>query len=509
MKEYVTISGEVLLFTGQPNLELLEELSKGAGDVWHSSMDHGFKNIFPELIYQTALFWWFLNDIENVKHAVNWRVNAKAFVVRKSVWEKVKGFDSSYNTVLMQGLDFGYQLLRYQGGVPMYVKGLFALDNNLPLKINVVDRYRFFRKHFAKQHLYYMFFRKGIWYFTEWKGLLKSNNQNRCNEYVKIAPRQLNPIQGNPNVSYVLPTMLRQEFTLQLLHDLEQQTYPPSQVVVVDATPVEKRIQNIYNKDNFSFQLIVKWQETKGSCRARNEAIELCNGDYIIFGDDDICISEDFIEKHIQLLQTYNAEACNGLDIKADHPQQKLSDLFPKLEKLGDTRWFVGCSPTFSNANSCVKKEVIDQLIGNDVNFDGGYGEDSDFGFSILKMGKVLLHNPFSANLHLKPVQGGYRFWGAEAKKKGKLRKTQPWELDIPVKNITPVPSPTITYGLLKHYPENQFVEYTIKHFLLYLIKGKIQHLPFKIFRLPYKILQFKRSVFYAKKLIQLGVRYK
>jgi hypothetical protein len=29
-----------------------------------------------------------------------------------------------------------------------------------------------------------------------------------------------------------------------------------------------------------------------------------------------------------------------------------------------------------SNANSCVKGNLSVKLVGNDVNFDGGYGED-------------------------------------------------------------------------------------------------------------------------------------
>ena len=77
----------------------------------------------------------------------------------------------------------------------------------------------------------------------------------------------------------------------------------------------------------------------------------------------------------------------------------------------------------FSNANSCVKRTHVDQLKGNDINFDGGYGEDTDFGISLIKTGIPVLFNPFSANLHLKPPAGGYRFWGNQAKKLGKKRK--------------------------------------------------------------------------------------
>ena len=95
-------------------------------------------------------------------------------------------------------------------------------------------------------------------------------------------------------------------------------------------------------------------------------------------------------------MQTNNALACNGLDIMAEHVKQDLSDLKKRLEKLGAQRWKAGVSQMFSNANSIVKRSLVKELIGNDINFDGGYGEDSDFGLRILNSGNVLMYNPFS-----------------------------------------------------------------------------------------------------------------
>ena len=161
----------------------------------------------------------------------------------------------------------------------------------------------------------------------------------------------------------------------------------------------------------------------------------------------------------------------------------------------------------FSNANSCVKRDYVKQLIGNDINFDGGYGEDSDFGISLSKIGVTVLHNPFSVILHLKPPTGGYRFWGSEAKILGKKRKTQPWELDTPVKSIIPVPSPTVMYGIVKHFTPQQVNEYKHKHFFLYLFKGARISFLYRLIRIPYKNMQFKKSLFYAKKLLALGKR--
>ncbi|MDL2143368.1 glycosyltransferase family 2 protein [Flavobacterium tructae] len=511
LKEFVTKKGEILLYNGEPNLDKLEILSAGTGDIWHSSFEQGYKNTFPELVYQTAVFFWYINDFDHLDECVSWRINPNQFAVRKSVWETLQGFDIEYKNPQVQALDFGFNALSESAAIPLYVKGLFENNTKEVVHISTKDRYVFFRKNFKFVHSVFMLYREGFWKWKEWNAILyaRRNFSKTTKNRPLVQPRQLNPIEGSPTVSYIIPTMMRQKFALQLIEDLANQTYQVSQVIVIDATPEDQRKEGVYQEKEYPFELITKWQTTKGSCRARNEAIELCTGDYIVFGDDDIRIQPYFIENHIRILQTYNANASDGLDVRADNQEQDLTDLQDKLRKIENKRWKVGVSHTFNNANTCVKAEYVRKLVGNDVNFDGGYGEDTDFGMSLVKQGVVLISNPFSVNLHLKPPTGGYRFWGTQAKILGKKRKAQPWELGVPVKRIKPVPSPTIMYGIVKHFTPQQMIEYKYKHFFLYLFKGSKWGILYRFLRLPYKNLQFKRSLFYARKLNELGVRHK
>ena len=512
LKEYITQSKEVLLYTGSPNLEMLEGLVHTPGDVWHSSLEQGLKNCFQDIKYQTAVYWWFLNDFDQ-DICVNWRININAFVVKKQVWDLFEDSIFNYENIMLSGLDFGFNLLRYQGGIPLYVKGLFVNEEQANLKVSSKDRYCFYLKNFKKHHSYYMLLRQGVFKcFNEFKALKVATSKLgdvKGNVRLNVPLRVLEPLNTKPTVSLVIPTMKRQKFTELLLQDHNEQSYLIKEAVIVDATPEDERDSKYYQKENFKFDIKVKWQTSKGSCRARNEAVDLCTGEYIIFADDDIRILPDFVENHLRVLQTYNAEAANGLDIMATNQSQDLSDLKQRLEDLGEKRWKGGVSQAFSNANSIVKRSLVEELIGNDVNFDGGYGEDSDFGLRILKSGHVVMYNPFSPNLHLKPPQGGYRFWGQQSKITGKKRKKQPWELDKPVKFVTPVPSPTITYGILKHYKKEQRKEWRKKHFFIYLFKKDKKSLPIRLLKLPYKQYQFSKSLKYAKRLMALGPRYK
>lgn len=509
-KEHITSDQTILLYTGDVNVDMLDNLAQGPGDIWHSSLCQGYINAFEDIVYFTASFWWYVNDFKGIDTGVSWRINPNAFVVRKSVWEKLRGFDPNYGSIFMQALDFGYNALKNCGAIPLFCRGLYDNECRDEIDISVQDRYIFYRKNFKPIHGLFMLYRNGFNKRKEWKGFLFARKHFHMRvKGDEIPPRTLKPIKVGSTVSYIIPTMLRQDYTLQLLEDLGRQTYLPNQVVVIDATPPNDRKEFLYDSGKYPFEVQFHWQTTQGSCRARNEAIAHCTSDYIVFGDDDIRIPPDFIEGHIRLLQTYNAVACNGLDIRADHPRQGLKELEEKLIAQSNIYKRVGAAQQFSNANSCVKREWVNQLIGNDINFDGGYGEDNDFGLSLTKKGVVVLNNPFSANLHLKPPSGGYRFWGEQAGIIGAKRIKQPWELDNPVKWVRPVPSPTIMYGILKHFTPKQLIEYKHKYFFLYLFKKSIITLPLRLLKLPYKLLQFRRSVFYAKKLMQLGVRHK
>jgi glycosyltransferase involved in cell wall biosynthesis len=502
LSEFITSKGELILYCGNPNFDLLDKLADGPGDIWHSSFEQGYKNAFPELVYQTAVLFWYLNDFDS-DQCVSWRINPGMFAIRKKVWDFTGGFDADFSSNDAAALDFGFNCLRYLGIVPMYIKDLYSLKENKEVTVSAFDRHLFYRKNFKRDHAIYMILRKGFWNIREWYYLFRASGMSvQRNQHTHYPARTLQAINGSPSVSYIIPTMFRHEFALQLLEDLAKQTYIPTQVIVVDATPDAATLWESVGEHQYPFQLEIVQQHSKGSCRARNEAIALCTGDYIVFGDDDIRVSPEFIYNHISFLVTNGAEACNGLDIRADNAFQNLDVLNRKLESFGPLRWRAGASVNFSNANSCVRAERVRQLGGNDINFDGGYGEDSDFGLSLSKAGVVVLFNPFSTNLHLKPEAGGYRWWGSQNKLSGKNRKRQPWEFE-PVGLIKPVPSPTVMYGILKHFNSKQVLEYKYKNLTYFLIRGPILALPLRIIKLPYKLLQFGRSKFYAKALLQ------
>lgn len=509
------------LVCGSPDAEILSQCLDGPGDLWHSGLVRAAAGLLGELKYWKPCGWWYLNDAAPAITSVAWRVDASAFVVRQSVWECLNGFDRAFTSQAAQGLDFGFRLLR-SGGVPLHVPGLFpAASEGAPkAELPREDIYLFFVRHFKRDYSRYVAFRESMRRrapYSEWCALREAERRaaaipppGGC----AIPPRSLAALRPPfPRVSVIMPTMGRQEYAADLLIDLARQTLPPHEVFVVDATPEAQRQVGLYENVAQRVPLRVIWQESLGSCRARNEAIRLCSGDYILFADDDTRVLPDYIENHVRLLQTYRAHAANGLDIRADHHQQGCEDLARKIAQRPPNAP-VHVESKFSNANSCVRREWVEKCIGNDVNFDGGYGEDSDFGQRLAKKGAVVLHNPYSANLHLKPPAGGFRLWGQRAAQRRRL----PWEFNRRTGWIKPKPSPTIVYGLLKHYTPVQVREW----FLLYVLRGwwprylkphesswkRALLLGFRVLKTPLVLLRIRVACRFARDLWQRGPIY-
>ena len=118
-KEHHTPSGEVILYLGNPNFEQLNVLTEGYGDIWHSSFEQGYKNAFPEVVYQVFVFFWYVNDFDGLDECASWRINPNLFAVLKTVWESLRGFDQDYANRQLAALGLGFNAIRHRRAIPL------------------------------------------------------------------------------------------------------------------------------------------------------------------------------------------------------------------------------------------------------------------------------------------------------------------------------------------------------------------------------------------------------
>ncbi|MHA6484547.1 glycosyltransferase family 2 protein [Paenibacillus sp. strain BS8-2] len=103
------------------------------------------------------------------------------------------------------------------------------------------------------------------------------------------------------SVSIIMPTHNKSFYLDRTLAGFVNQTFKDFEIVVVDdgSTDDTRAIVEKY-KAYLSIQYC--YQENSGRAKARNTALGLANGKYLIFNDDDRIPSQHFVSEHVNLL---------------------------------------------------------------------------------------------------------------------------------------------------------------------------------------------------------------
>jgi len=332
-------------------------------------------------------------------------------------------------------------------------------------KIPLEDEYRFAQKYFSSVWVFYVLvirifsFNNPIKEFYNW---FKTRKVKRCT-YLK------NPIQYNnwhkyksqllkqePKISVIIPTLNRYEYLKDVLLDLEKQNYKNFEAIVIDQSePFQKHFYA-----SFKLDLQVEHQEEKALWLARNTAIKLSKGDYLLFFDDDSRVDSDWITNHIKCLDFFNADISSGISIS------KVGAKVPEHYS------FFKVSDQLDTGNVLIKKEVFLSIGLFDRQFEKQRMGDGEFGLRAYLNGFLNVSNPYAKRLHLKVGTGGLREMGS-------------WDAFRTNKWFAPRPIPSVLY-LFRKYFGNKSARYAL-----------LRTIPLSI--MPY---QFKKN----KVLLILGV---
>ena len=294
------------------------------------------------------------------------------------------------------------------------------------------DKYRFIKKYFNGLWVYYIFICRVISLhnpFAELKGLANIRNVKRINIYKNIVPQQSvenfesSLVNSKPFVSIVIPTLNRYGYLKDVLADLEKQTYFNFEVIIIDQSEPFNR--SFYN--NWKLNLKVEYQQEKALWLARNNAIKMSKGNYILLYDDDSRVDENWILNHLKCLDYYNADISSGVSLSA------IGAKIPKHYSF--FRW----SDQMDTGNVMVKKHVFSCIGLFDRQFEKQRQGDGEFGLRAYLFGFNNISNPSSSRVHLKVSEGGLRQMGS-------------WDGFRPKKWFAPRPIPSVLYLIRKYF---------------------------------------------------------
>jgi len=337
--------------------------------------------------------------------------------------------DKSYISEAAQNRDRAF--VAFQSGFinRNYTAGLSIWEK---VKLPVQDEYRFLRKNVHSAWVFYVLVLRLLTFqnpISEITGFIKTRRVKRV-PYAKqpfLYPDynsfKSSLVQSNPLVSVIIPTLNRYTYLNDVLTDLEQQDYKNFEVIVVDQSDPYQSAFYEGRKLNLRH-----WhQEEKALWKARNEAIQAANGDWVLLYDDDSRIYADWITQHLKAIDFFQADLSSGVSLSV------VGAAIP--EHYSYFRW----SDQLDTGNVLLKKAIFDKIGFFDLQFEKQRMGDGEYGLRAYLNGYKNISNHKAKRIHLKVGEGGLRQMGS-------------WDGWRPKKLFGPRPVPSVLYLSRKYF---------------------------------------------------------
>lgn len=110
---------------------------------------------------------------------------------------------------------------------------------------------------------------------------------------------------SNPIVSIITPSYNRADIVHETAESIFNQTYPDWEWVIVDdgSTDNSWEVLQKYTEQDSRVKLYKRKGEQKGACVCRNQAVDVCNGKYLIFLDTDDILEPFCVENRVKTME--------------------------------------------------------------------------------------------------------------------------------------------------------------------------------------------------------------
>jgi glycosyltransferase involved in cell wall biosynthesis len=394
-------------------------------------------------------------------------MHASVLLQFKGKIKERRNFDYFLNSIAKLGMPLG--LLCYSE--PKLV--INFIEYSQP-KATIFTLFQFVYQHYKTRWLFLLLlnltiYEKRLPIFAFLKALFYGKRNNCAISFDGIVVQSSKEVVHKATVDVIIPTIGRKSYLYDVLKDLAVQTHLPKQVIIVEQNPMEGSESELHylKNEKWPFKINHTFTHQAGACNARNLALSKVDSEWFFLNDDDNRFEANLIKKTIENIKKYGEKCITTSYIQPHEKSQHFS-----VHQTG----------MFGSGNSFVKTELL-RKVSFDKALEFGYGEDTDFGLQLRKIGVDVIYFPDLNIVHLKAPMGGFR-----------TQPVQQWDKDA----IPPKPTPTIMYVKQKHYTKEQILGYkTVLFFKFY--KRQNRRNPFVYLRKMKR--QWDKSVFWANQL--------
>lgn len=110
----------------------------------------------------------------------------------------------------------------------------------------------------------------------------------------------------NKKVSILIPLYNAEYYIAETIDSIIKQTYKNIEIIIVDDGSTDNSYEIAQNYASEKVKVVQ--QANKGACAARNKALELSTGEYIVFFDADDIMYKDKIKNQMELAEKYGED---------------------------------------------------------------------------------------------------------------------------------------------------------------------------------------------------------
>ncbi len=219
-------------------------------------------------------------------------------------------------------------------------------------------------------------------------------------------------------ISIIIPTYNRADVLQKAIKSYLNQKYVDEILIIDDASTdsTEKVIEEL--KKNHSVIKSLKHDTNKGLAASRIDGIMKTKNDYILFGEDDVVLENDYVEKLLNCLRLHDAGIVGGRIIPVYENEDK-KDAVTRWNNsklpLIDFRYFEGnfsvkkekdIDVPFLHAIYLANKNVYNNIELRTYYKGNEYREETDLQISVLKNGHKIVFCPGAICYHLPKSKG-------------------------------------------------------------------------------------------------------
>ncbi|MFA7379812.1 MAG: glycosyltransferase family A protein [Bacteroidia bacterium] len=209
------------------------------------------------------------------------------------------------------------------------------------------------------------------------------NSENTTSESVSQVPHK---------VSVIIPTRNRSNYLLQVLQNINAQTYRLIEVLIID----QSDIFSLVDSSVYFFPLQHIKDDNRGQSSARNKGIELAKGEYLLFVDDDMLVNENWVEGHLKAFQDTDTHVSCG----HYYEEETNSDAHSSGYRIASQ---------IPGNNFMVRSDFFTFTGKFKTTYDGFPFEDNELFFRAIAANRKMILNRKAAARHLQASQGGMR----------------------------------------------------------------------------------------------------